>query len=46
VAHRDYKALSVPEIQEKLLPGGIFIDVKSAFDTRALSEAGLRVWRL
>ena len=46
VAHREYKALSLDEIQEKLLPGGIFIDVKSAFDTRALSEAGLRVWRL
>ena len=46
VAHREYKALSLGEIQEKLLPGGIFIDVKSAFDTRSLSEAGLRVWRL
>jgi UDP-N-acetyl-D-galactosamine dehydrogenase len=46
VAHRSYKALSVPQITEKMQPNGIFVDVKSAFDTQALAAAGLRVWRL
>jgi UDP-N-acetyl-D-galactosamine dehydrogenase len=46
VAHHSYKALSVPQIIGKMQPGGIFIDVKSAFDTRAMAAAGLRVWRL
>jgi UDP-N-acetyl-D-galactosamine dehydrogenase len=46
VAHRDYKALSPAQITGKMQPGGIFIDVKSAFDTKALAAAGLRVWRL
>jgi UDP-N-acetyl-D-galactosamine dehydrogenase len=46
VAHRDYKALSPAQITGKMQPDGIFIDVKSAFDTKALAAAGLRVWRL
>jgi UDP-N-acetyl-D-galactosamine dehydrogenase len=46
VAHRDYKALSPAQITGMMQPDGIFIDVKSAFDTKALAAAGLRVWRL
>jgi UDP-N-acetyl-D-galactosamine dehydrogenase len=46
VAHREYAALSVAEIGERLVAGGAFIDVKAAFDAAALRAAGFRVWRL
>ena len=46
VAHREFAALSVAEIGERLVAGGAFIDVKSAFDAAALKAAGFRVWRL
>jgi len=34
------------DFARKLVKGGAFIDVKAAFDPRALAAAGLRVWRL
>jgi UDP-N-acetyl-D-glucosamine/UDP-N-acetyl-D-galactosamine dehydrogenase len=46
VAHREYAALSVDDFARKLVQGGAFVDVKAAFDERALVAAGLRVWRL
>ncbi len=46
VAHQAYQAMSVQEIGRKLVPGGAFIDVKAAFDVRAIQEAGFKLWRL
>jgi UDP-N-acetyl-D-galactosamine dehydrogenase len=46
VAHRQYGALPVADFSRKLIDGGVFIDVKAAFDEPALVAAGLRVWRL
>ena len=46
VAHREFLKLSPATLAEKVVPRGCFIDVKSAFDTNALSQAGLRIWRL
>ena len=46
VAHREYAALQPADLAGKLKPGGAFIDVKAAFDARALEAAGYRVWRL
>jgi UDP-N-acetyl-D-glucosamine/UDP-N-acetyl-D-galactosamine dehydrogenase len=46
VAHTEYKALDTRAIGEKLVPGGIFVDVKSAFDAAQLSAAGFKPWRL
>jgi len=46
VAHREYAELSVDDFTRKLVEGGTFIDVKAAFDAKALTAAGLRVWRL
>ncbi len=46
VAHTSYKELSVAEIGQKLLAGGSFVDVKAGFDAAALTDAGIRVWRL
>ena len=46
VAHAEYRGLGVDKIAAKLLPGGCFVDVKSAFDRDALRAAELCVWRL
>jgi len=46
VAHREFLALPVSALADKLAVGGAFSDVKAAFDAPALAQAGLRVWRL
>ncbi len=46
VAHREFASLSLDELSGKLVKNGVFIDVKAAFDARALEAAGHRVWRL
>ena len=46
VAHRHYRELALDAIAAKVAPAGCFVDVKSAFDARALEATGLRVWRL
>ncbi|MFO1250901.1 MAG: nucleotide sugar dehydrogenase [Inhella sp.] len=46
VSHREFLSLAIDEIGTKLLPEGVFVDVKAAFDATALRAAGLRVWRL
>ncbi|WP_028103254.1 nucleotide sugar dehydrogenase [Pseudoduganella violaceinigra] len=46
VSHKELLALSLGELASKLNPGGVFIDVKSAFNMAGLEEAGYSVWRL
>ena len=46
VSHRQFTTLSSEDLQKKLIKGGCFIDVKACFDTAALEQAGVRVWRL
>ena len=46
VSHREFMAMGVDELTAKLLPEGVFVDVKAAFDAPALRAAGLHVWRL
>ncbi|MBC7703382.1 MAG: nucleotide sugar dehydrogenase [Rhodoferax sp.] len=46
VAHREYVALGLDAIGQKLVPGGAFIDVKAAFDKDTLQNSGYRLWRL
>jgi UDP-N-acetyl-D-galactosamine dehydrogenase len=46
VAHREYRALGVERIAERVAPGACFIDVKAAFARADLEANGLRVWRL
>jgi UDP-N-acetyl-D-galactosamine dehydrogenase len=46
VAHAEYRRLGGVKIAAKLVPGGCFVDVKSAFDRDALRAAELCVWRL
>lgn len=46
VAHKEYAELSVEDFGKKLIKGGAFIDVKSAFDGGAIQAAGYKLWRL
>ena len=46
VSHKQYKEMTPTAIAAMLIPGGVFVDVKSMFDPSALAAAGLRVWRL
>jgi UDP-N-acetyl-D-galactosamine dehydrogenase len=46
VAHEAYLEMALPELTAKLLPGGVFADVKSSYDPLALAATGATVWRL
>jgi UDP-N-acetyl-D-galactosamine dehydrogenase len=46
VAHMEFAALSIEDIGKKLVKGGAFIDVKAAFDAKAIQGAGYKLWRL
>ena len=46
VAHREYTTMTVEDFSRKLVRGGAFIDVKSAFDRSAIVDAGYKLWRL
>ena len=46
VAHRTLVQRSPGELAAKLLPGGLYVDVKSQVDPAALRAQGVRVWRL
>jgi UDP-N-acetyl-D-galactosamine dehydrogenase len=45
VAHRQYLAMPLPDIIGRLKPGGVFVDVKSAYDAAAIRGAGYVLWR-
>ena len=46
VPHRSYLTMPLRALLSPLKKNGVFIDVKSAFDRTAISEAGFRMWRL
>jgi len=46
VSHVDFLTKSIPDMLNKIVDNGCFIDVKSKFDESALQAAGLHVWRL
>ncbi|GAO34660.1 UDP-N-acetyl-D-galactosamine dehydrogenase [Sulfuricella sp. T08] len=46
VAHKEFLERPLSDFLGKLKQGGAFIDVKSVYDTQALRDAGLTVWRL
>ncbi|MBS0551877.1 MAG: nucleotide sugar dehydrogenase, partial [Proteobacteria bacterium] len=46
VSHREYVDAPVARLLGKLAPGGVFADVKSAYDQAVLKAAGAKVWRL
>jgi UDP-N-acetyl-D-galactosamine dehydrogenase len=46
VAHDAYQQMPPERLLGKLVPGGIFTDVKSRHDKAALEAGGAKVWRL
>ena len=40
VSHKEYAGMGVEGLLRKLVPGGVFADVKSAYDPEALQAAG------
>jgi UDP-N-acetyl-D-galactosamine dehydrogenase len=46
VAHQDFLERPLTELGNKLMAGGIFMDVKAHFDQDLLKKSGFRVWRL
>ena len=46
VSHKEYAELGLERLLRKLVPGGVFTDVKSGYDPAALQAAGVRPWRL
>jgi len=46
VPHREYAEMGIATLAERLVPGGLFADVKCAHDRQAVLAAGLRLWRL
>jgi UDP-N-acetyl-D-glucosamine/UDP-N-acetyl-D-galactosamine dehydrogenase len=46
VSHRQFKERSMEQVLAKLVPNGIFVDVKNQADAPGLRERGIDVWRL
>ncbi len=46
VAHDDFRKRPVDDMLGKLLPGGLYVDVKCQADAEVLRGKGLTVWRL
>jgi len=46
VAHKALKARPIDDYVAKLVPNGLYVDVKSQADAKALQARGLNVWRL
>lgn len=46
VSHKEYMAMPLAKIIGKLQKGGLFVDVKSAYDATAIRASDRRLWRL
>ena len=46
VAHREYAQYSADALAAKLVPNGVYVDVKCRADAAALRARGVQVWRL
>jgi UDP-N-acetyl-D-galactosamine dehydrogenase len=46
VSHKEYAAMGVPRISERLVRGGVFADVKSFYAPEQVEATGARLWRL
>ena len=46
VSHKEYLAMPLADILGRLKKGGVFADVKSAFDQEAIRASGYSLWRL
>ncbi|WP_313760969.1 nucleotide sugar dehydrogenase [Rhizobium sp.] len=46
VPHRQYQDMPSGDLLAKLQPGGLFVDIKSAFRPDVIAETGFSLWRL
>jgi UDP-N-acetyl-D-galactosamine dehydrogenase len=46
VKHKEYMQLPFADITGLIKKGGVFVDIKSAFDPSAVKKAGFRLWRM
>jgi UDP-N-acetyl-D-galactosamine dehydrogenase len=46
VSHADYLTMPFRKLTARLQPGGVFVDVKSAYDPKLVAKAGFKLWRL
>jgi len=46
VSHREYLKMPLHEITGLIKSGGVFVDIKSAYDPTAIRNAGFRLWRM
>lgn len=46
VKHKEYLQVSFSRITSLVKKGGVFVDIKSAFDPDKIKAAGLRLWRM
>ena len=46
VSHDEYTTQPVAKLLAPLKPGGVFVDIKSAYLPEAIAAAGARLWRL
>jgi UDP-N-acetyl-D-glucosamine/UDP-N-acetyl-D-galactosamine dehydrogenase len=46
VNHHQYTDMGIKQITEKLVRGGVFVDVKSVFDPKEIDALGFSTWRL
>jgi UDP-N-acetyl-D-galactosamine dehydrogenase len=46
VAHREFKARALDDVVAKVVPNGLYVDVKCQADAAALRGRGIDVWRL
>jgi len=46
VSHRAYQEMGLQALLARLAPGGVFADVKSAWDADAVRASGAELWRL
>lgn len=46
VSHSHYREMPLSELTGRLVPGGLFADIKAAFPQNAITQAGFSLWRL
>jgi UDP-N-acetyl-D-glucosamine/UDP-N-acetyl-D-galactosamine dehydrogenase len=46
VAHREFEQRPIEDVVSKLVPNGVYVDVKCRADAVALQGQGIQVWRL
>jgi UDP-N-acetyl-D-galactosamine dehydrogenase len=46
VAHNEYREMGLKALAERLIPGGVFVDVKSTYAPAEIEALGFKGWRL